>query len=279
MSQIGANITTVGIIGGKGQFGRWMERLFVSRGLPVLISDVDTSLDNLAVAEQSDLIVVSVPIGATADVVRGISPALSSDKLLVDLTSVKAPVVDALSIQSCEVLSLHPMFSPHLSSHQGQTCVVCPQREGKLGEFMRGILREEGLALVDMDAEQHDRMMAVVQGITHFQSIVAGHAMMALGVNATESLAVASPVYRLRLSMIGRILAQDPKLYAEIQIYNPHFPWVLQQLQASSELLASLVLSHDVAGFSAEFLNAKEAMGDFVHEALRQSDEILRTVK
>jgi prephenate dehydrogenase len=277
MSQREIHSTTVGIIGSKGQFGRWIERLFAARGFRVLVSDLDTSLSNLAVAEQSDVIVVCVPISATAHVIQEISAALSEEKLLVDLASVKAPFAASLSSQRCEVLSLHPMFSPQLSSHTGQSCVVCPLREGRYSHLLREILRSEEIKLVDMSMEEHDRKMAVVQGITHFQSIVAAHTMMQLGVNVSDSLSVASPVYRLRLSMIGRILAQDPKLYAEIQIYNPYVPEVLKHLQASSELLSNLVLSHDVASFSAEFLRARDAMGDFVHQAWRQSEEILRS--
>jgi prephenate dehydrogenase len=270
---------TVGIIGGQGQFGKWVERIFAARKLRVLVSDIGTSLSNLAVAEQSDIVVVCVPISTTADVIREISVALSPQKLIADMSSVKAPVVSALAGLSCEVLSLHPMFSPRLASHAGQTCVVCPVREGSRSAFLREVLGAEEIKLVDMSLDEHDRMMAVVQGITHFQSIVAAHAMMKLGVNAYDSLSVASPVYRLRLSMIGRILAQDPKLYAEIQIYNPYFAEVLQQLQASSNLLAGMVLSQDVAGLSEEFLVARDAMGEFVDEAWRQSEEILSQLK
>jgi hypothetical protein len=40
-----------------------------------------------------------------------------------------------------------------------------------------------------------------------------------------------------------------------------------------------MVLSQDVAGLSEEFLVARDAMGEFVDEAWRQSEEILSQLK
>jgi prephenate dehydrogenase len=253
----GAVPNVIGIIGGRGQFGTWTRAVFERHGCSCIDSDIDTPLSNIDVAAQSDLIVVSVPISATESVLREIAPALTPEKLVVDLTSVKSPLVKVLTALPSAVLSLHPMFSPKVSSLGGQTCVVCPIRQGVYSAFVEYVLSSEGIALTRMTPDEHDRMMAVVQGITHFQAIAAAHCMMALGVDLSKSLEVASPVYRLRLGMIGRVLCQDPKLYAEIQIYNPYIQPVLQQLAASSQLLAGLASARDVAGFEREFVASR----------------------
>jgi chorismate mutase/prephenate dehydrogenase len=112
--------------------------------------------------------------------------------------------------------------------------------------------------------------MAVVQGLTHFQAIVAGHCMAALEFEPSESLAFASPVYKARLAMIGRILAQSPKLYAEIQIFNPYVREVLAQLKRSNEALAQLVEAKDVDGFVQEFSRVRDALGNFSTESLME---------
>lgn len=257
----------VGIIGGKGQFGVWTKGLFERHGCSCIESDLDSELSNIDLASRSDVIVVSVPIGATEDVLREIAPALTAEKLVFDLASVKSPLVGVLTSLPSEVLSLHPMFSPKVRSLEGQTCVVCPIREGKLSPFVEYVFAAAGISLARMSPEEHDRMMAVVQGITHFQAIAAAHCMMSLGVDLAKSLQVASPVYRLRLGMIGRVLSQDPKLYAEIQIYNPYVQAVLQQLELSSRMLTGLVTARDVAGFEREFRAAHDALGDLVVEA------------
>jgi prephenate dehydrogenase len=126
-----------------------------------------------------------------------------------------------------------------------------------------------------MSTESHDRMMAVVQGLTHFQAIAAAHCMATLGFNPDESWRFASPVYRLRLAMIGRILAQNPRLYAEIQIFNPFVRDVLQTLSRSHETLARFVELKDVDGFVREFERVRESLGSFSQRALEETARML----
>jgi prephenate dehydrogenase len=126
-----------------------------------------------------------------------------------------------------------------------------------------------------MSPEAHDRMMAVVQGLTHFQAIAAAHCMEALDFDPGASLESASPVYRLRLAMIGRILAQNPRLYAEIQIFNPFVREVLEQLQRSHERLMEFVIARDVDGFAAEFERVRGRLGSFTSESLQELSRLV----
>jgi prephenate dehydrogenase len=102
--------------------------------------------------------------------------------------------------------------------------------------------------------------------------------MHALGFDPHESLTSASPVYRLRLDMIGRILAQDPRLYAEIQMYNPYVKEVLTELERSSALLGRMVSERDVQGFVSEFRGVQEAFASFTSKALEESDRLIRAL-
>jgi len=258
----------VGVIGGLGKLGSWCSELFRVHGNTVLVSDLGTELSPTELVQKSDVVVVSVPISATQGVLQGIAPVLSSNQLLVDLTSVKTPFIPTMEGSKAEILSLHPMFAPSLTAASGQTCIVCPVRRGESAEWFEGVLRDEGLTLVEMTPDAHDRTMAVVQGLTHFQAIVAGHCMAALGFQPSESLAFASPVYKARLAMIGRVLAQNPRLYAEIQIFNPYVREVLEQLQRSSEALLRLIEERDIDGFVREFVSARDALGSFSARSL-----------
>lgn len=259
---------TVGIIGGRGQLGSWCGKLFRDLGCSVLVADVGTELTTSALVSQVEVVVVTVPIGVTGEVIKEISPQLREEQLLVDLTSVKTPFVPEMERSKAEVLSVHPMFAPSLASTAGQSCVVCRVRVGCKSRWFEDVLRGAGLRLVEMTPDAHDRTMAIVQGLTHFQAIVAGHCMAAMGFQPSESLATASPVYKARLAMIGRILSQNPRLYAEIQIFNPYVRSVLSQVQRSSEKLAGFVEARDVEGFAQEFVRVREALGGFCEQSL-----------
>lgn len=270
----------VGVIGGQGAFGRWCVRLFEQQGHPVQISDLHSPLSNVDLIRSSSVVVVAVPIGATAAVLAEVAEHIRPNSLLVELTSVKTPFVDALSGIPAPVLSLHPMFSPRVRDHRGEVCIVCKSQEpGGLGEYVERVLSAEGLELVRMGPDEHDRAMAVVQGLTHLQSLAAGHCLAALGFDPEASLAVASPVYRIRMAMIGRVVAQDPRLYAEIEMFNPHVKAVLQQLEHSTNLLARLIERSDLAGFVAEVSGVKDAFGRFCEIALKESDAMIEAVR
>lgn len=261
---------TVGIIGGRGQLGAWCGALFQKRGASILVADFGSELSNRDVASRADVVVVSVPIGVTESVIEEIVDVLTPRQLLVDLTSVKTPFVPRMERGKSEVLSIHPMFAPSVASIEEQSCVVCRIRSGELAIVFEQALSDEGLHLVTMTPEAHDKMMAIVQGLTHFQAIVAAHCMSALGFEPSETLRSSSPVYRLRLAMIGRILAQNPRLYAEIQIFNPYVMKVLEELRHSNERLMSLIVARDVDGFVAEFERVRDSLGPFGAQSIRE---------
>ena len=266
---------TIGIIGGRGQFGSLLSKLCAAKGLDICISDLGTELSNREVARRAEILFVSVPIREVGKVLEEIEGELGEDKLVADLTSVKTPIVPILSRLRCEVLSLHPMFAPSVPTLTGQTCIACRIRCGHRADFVESLLNEVGMTIVGMNPDEHDRTMAVIQGLTHFQALAAAHCMMQLGFDPQESESFSSPVYRLRMAMIGRILAQDPTLYAEIQVYNPYIRGVLTQLHGSSALLEALVRSDDVEGLVGEFRKIQDTFGDFTANALRDSNAII----
>ncbi|MCC6562923.1 MAG: prephenate dehydrogenase/arogenate dehydrogenase family protein, partial [Xanthomonadales bacterium] len=80
--------TPVVILGGRGAMGRLMASLFERAGYVVRVIDVD-NLDELAAAvADAGLVVVSVPIDRTAQVIAAL-PKLPPDCVLCDITSVK----------------------------------------------------------------------------------------------------------------------------------------------------------------------------------------------
>ncbi len=284
----------MGVIGGRGGFGRWCQELFAQRGHPVQIADRDTPLSNREVAASSDIVIVAVPIGCTAEVLAEVAAAVDERAVVVELTSVKTPFLATMRQIPATVLSLHPLFSPRQgysqsqSDPRGQTCIVCedemptPARSAaglERARYVQEVFAACGITLVPMTPDRHDRLMAVVQGLTHLQSMVAAHCLAGLGFDIQESLEVASPVYRVRLAFIGRVVAQNPRLFAEIQVYNPYVREVLEQHQRSARLLAELVERGDVDSIVAEMSVAKAAFGAYCEQALAESEVVIEAVR
>ncbi len=115
------------------------------------------------------------------------------------------------------VVGLHPMFGPTVDSFKSQTIIVCPARvEDHLLHRLIAIFRHEGARCTITTPEEHDRMMAVVQGLTHYVTLCMAESIRRLGMDIETTKEFTSPVYQIELSLIGRLLSQDPDLYADI---------------------------------------------------------------
>src|SRR5688500_9076067 len=79
----------VAVIGGAGQMGTLMARMFRELGHRVVIADLATELRPQQAAASADVVVISVPIQITTEVITELAPHVREDALLMDITSVK----------------------------------------------------------------------------------------------------------------------------------------------------------------------------------------------
>lgn len=268
---------TVAIIGGRGGMGRLFAEAFGDLGHAVMVADLDTELTPIEAARHADVVVVSVPIDVTEQVIAEIGPHVRDDALLMDVTSVKeAPLRAMLASTRASVVGTHPMFGPNVHSLQGQRVVLCPGRGAQWESWVRRMLLARGIEITDAAPDQHDRAMAVVQVLNHFQTQVAGMTLARLGVPVQESLRFASPAYLMELYIGGRHFVQSPKLYGPIEMRNPRTSEVTAAFRAAAEELSSVLRTEDQAAFEAIFEEVRGYFGeDFGREAAEQSSFLI----
>lgn len=267
---------TVAIIGGKGGMGRLMARLFGDLGHAVMVADLDTDLRPVDAAKHADVVVISVPIDVTEDVIREVGPHVREDALLMDVTSVKeGPLAAMLASTKASVVATHPMFGPNVHSLQGQRVVVCSGRGGEWEAWLRKQLAARGLEITDATAAQHDRAMAVVQVLNHYQTQVMGLTLARLGVPVEETLRFASPAYLMELYVVGRHFVQSPGLYGPIEMRNPRTAEVTEAFERAAKELSAVLSAKDQAGFDAAFEEVRAYFGPFGREAAEQSSFLI----
>lgn len=267
---------TVAIIGGHGKIGRVVARLFGDLGHRLLLVDVDTTLRAEEAAAAADVTVISVPIEHTEAVVRAVGPHVPARGLLMDVTSIKAaPMAAMLASTSASVVGTHPMFGPSVHTLQGQRVVLCRGRGDEWAEWVARSLAARGLVITETTAEQHDRVMAVVQVLTHFQTQVQGLTLARLGLPLRDTLPFTSPAYLLELYVTARHFAQDPALYGPIEMRNPQTGTVTGTLSHAVQELADVLATGDQAAFTRLFDEVRDFFGDFTAEALTQSSFLI----
>jgi prephenate dehydrogenase len=242
----------IGIIGGFGGMGRIFADLFRQEGNRVLVSGRQRGPAIPTLAAQCQVVIVSVPIGVTREIIEQLGPHMKADALLMDLTSLKAePVRAMLNYSRAEVIGLHPLFGPGVASLAGHTICLCPARGEAWLAWVKDIFARHGAILIETTPEHHDEMMALVQVLNHLNSITMGMILSEWGVDLSELEKYATPIFRQKLAIIKEIFVNDPRLYAEIITMSPHISRILELYGRILSDLEALIKERNAEGLTA----------------------------
>lgn len=263
------------IIGGRGRMGQRLDAALERRGHTVVLHDVGDG-DPAPAAATADVTIISVPMAHAATVAAAVGPHVRPDAVLCDINSLKVDVCAAMARSSAgEAVGLHPMFGPSVRTLRRQKVVVCPVRPGPGVDWWVDELARLGMETLSATPADHDRMMAVVQVLTHFRTLSMGAALRRTGIDLKDSLRFTSPIYRLELAFTGRLFAQDPDLYAEIEMQNPFGPEMRRAFLEAAQEMATLADAGDRDGFRAAFRATASWFGGFEAESMALSDAII----
>jgi prephenate dehydrogenase len=281
----------VAVIGGTRGLGNWMANFLTKKGCQVTITGRNSLMgeniankmgasytsNNVEAALRAEIVILAVPIDATVRTINEVAPHMREGSLLVDVTSVKekpAAVMHQHAPEGVEVLPTHPMFGPRIRSLEGQVVVLTPTEEGNWYHKVVDFLEKEQARVLVTTPELHDRMMSVVQGLTHFAYISIASAIEKMQVDVKESRKFASPIYSLMLDMIARIVAQNPYLCYSIQTQNRYIPEVHETFLETFQDLKSMINQKNQDEFVKSMSSAAKHLDD-LEAALGRSDKAI----
>jgi prephenate dehydrogenase len=237
----------IGIIGGTGGMGRWFADFLHDEGYKVCVSGRRSGPGMEEMAERCRVVVVSVPITVTISVIKQISPYMREKSLLMDLTSLKVESVKTMMENSVsEVIGCHPLFGPQVKDIRGLHIVLCPARADKWRTWLNELFEKRGALVLETTPEQHDAIMAVVQGLTHLNTIAMGLVLGKMGVKISALEAFTTPMLQSKLDVVEKVFCHNPRLYAEILNLNPG---IIKVIHYYEEILAELkdtILKKDI---------------------------------
>lgn len=259
------------IVGGYGEMGRWFERFLVEREIDVAL----VGRSSKAHYADYDLVVIAVPVDVTCDVIAEVAPQMKPGAVLFDITSVKKDPVKQMLISAppgVELLSVHPLFGPSMPDMEGQTVIVTPVRGERGCRFLISLFENAGAHIEELSADEHDHVMSVIQGLTHFGYIATGATLEALRFDVKRSRRFMSPVYEILIDFVGRILGQNPALYASIQMNADQS--VREAFLTQCAALVEIINANDSAAFIATMKRAAKHFGD-AEPALKRSNKLI----
>ena len=129
--------------------------------------------------------------------------------------------------------------------------------------------------------------MGIVQGLVHFATLSVAEAVRNTLESAKSSgdsltldtvISVMSPVYRIEMGLIGRILGQDAGLYGDILKMNPAVVPVIEEMSAAVSRLKTIVedgSKESFEDFDEFFMTNREAFSSYIPQATADTDKLI----
>jgi prephenate dehydrogenase len=266
------------IVGGGGEMGQMTQYIF-SKFLPkyelVVFTESDWENPKTKLANK-DIVILSVPIFLTNEIIKKVVPYISEGTILADYTSIKdEPLNTMLESYNGPVVGLHPIFGPTIDDPKNQVIVVCDGRfEDKYSYFIDDFARI-GFSIEKMTAKAHDEAMTFIQGIEHFSVYCMGMFLKHKNIDVQKMMKLASPVYKMELNIIGRLFSQGAGLYSDIIMSDEKRQQTIAEYAGFVMENAEKVASGDKETFKDNFKAVKSWMGDFADQAYKDSDKLL----
>lgn len=250
------------VIGGAGKMGAWFADFLDAQDYQVEIVDpgtpaetlayphhVELSRDNVAV----DLIVLATPLAALAAVLRTLA-ALETRALIIDIASLKTPLLDALAeadAAGLRLCSAHPMFGPSATLLAGRHVLL--MQVGAQAEALaeaRALFAATSADLVELALADHDRLVAYVLGLSHWLNLGFVRALAASGADAPKLARLSSTTFDRQLAVSRQVNGESPSLYFEIQALNQHRELAWDSLSRALAELRRVVEQGDAVAFA-----------------------------
>ncbi len=262
------------IVGGAGAMAGWLRRLL--EGIGHRTDGVDiawaggaeassryASLDDVPDLDAYDAIIVSVPLGTTAEVLADLSRRGLSTPVF-EIASIKSHLrepLDALRGSGAKAISLHPMFGPGKNPYEPLTVVhAVADDETEERSAILDLLAHPYVDLVSLPFEAHDRLMGWLLGLAHLTGILFADALARSGLDPSEFERAASTTFTRQVATARSVLEEDPGLYYAIQRLNPFRGEVYGALAAALGELTHAVERDDPEGFARVLTRDAEAL-------------------
>ncbi|YAF94682.1 MAG: bifunctional chorismate mutase/prephenate dehydrogenase [Nodularia sp. CChRGM 3473] len=258
-----ARIRNITIIGGCGRMGGLFREQLSAIGHKVSVLEQEDWAYADKLLSQAELVLVSVPIQRTVEVIRRAAPYLAPNTALCDITSIKTqPTQAMLTHHSGPVMGLHPLFGPSIKSFVGQKVVVCPGRNDDSFQWLLNFIQGQGGELIICTPEEHDQIMVIVQATQHFSRFSLGVFLAQSKIDVERSLSMSTPSYRQEIDILKRLFAQNPHLCVDIILATEERCEAINSLAKTYSRLAMLVAKKDRTALIQEFANAQKFLDE-----------------
>ncbi len=229
---------TVGIIG-QGRFGQLLKTLLESDFNVVTYDKQIDSPATLTRVLAQETVFIATPIRHLESVIRDIAGKLVEGALVIDVCSVKvhaATIMQHYLPEHVDILATHPLFGPDSYETGKSSTIVCCNIRDQAQRYWhwKRFFEAKNLHVLELSAEEHDRMMAKSQSLTH----LLGRGLKAIDAAPTG---LDTQGYQQLLRIMTHTCNDSWELFYDLQRYNPFATAQNQQfLEALQDLMQKI---------------------------------------
>lgn len=242
------------VIGGNGKMGQWFVNFLSHQGFKVDISDpnnTENNVDYKQIELTHDYIIVAAPIASSAKILQDLT-ALQPQGIVLDVGSIKSPLklpLMQLADSGCKVVSIHPMFGPDIKLLSNKHVIFIDMGDSHSVEKVKDLFKPTMAEQIDMQLEDHDRLIAYILGLSHVINIAFMSVLSESG-EAAENLAqLSSTTFDAQLNIGKNVVSENPHLYFEIQKLNNYSKSTLNALGDSVQRIISIINNNQEDAF------------------------------
>ncbi|MCZ6581707.1 MAG: prephenate dehydrogenase/arogenate dehydrogenase family protein [Thaumarchaeota archaeon] len=217
------------ILGAGGKMGIWFSKYFLSKGFEVTGYDSEVEITTKSVIKAKSLVgsiltaeyvMLCIPVKRTPEIIRLVSKEMKRGAYLIDISSLKAKTINALSKMPAKInpICIHPMFGPGTKSIKKQNIISIPIKDTKK-ELQLAKSLFEGANFVTIDASEHDKIIAVILGLTHLVNLSLAN-ILAKDQRITLTEKMSGTTFKAQGILTAGIMTESPALI-ETLISNP----------------------------------------------------------
>ncbi|PTM03680.1 MAG: prephenate dehydrogenase [Bacteroidetes bacterium] len=221
---------------------------------------IDKAVD-LDAAAQSDLVFVSIPVGAASEVILSLLDKVGEHTLIMDAGSTKSAL--------CQSISDHPNRSHFLAAHpiagtefsgpaaaksdlfDGKLMILCEIEKTaiRLQENILTAFQKIGMRLRYMDPESHDKHLAYVSHLSHVSSFMLGKTVMDKEVDDRNIFDLAGSGFASTV----RLAKSSPEMWGPIFLQNKeHLSHTLEAYISNLQKFKMLIDKEDLEALTSE---------------------------
>jgi 4-amino-4-deoxyprephenate dehydrogenase len=234
-------ISSAVVVGINGKFGRILADKLASSGVQVFGIDLQKDpLPSLGVTKyfqgsltkiddelahllrNVDSVLLCIPVDVVVASMQSLMREVAEDAVVVDIASVKAPIVSEL--KKCQIktgfLSIHPMFPP-VSNFAGRSIIVSTIFKNAYSEAFLNIVKSWGAFVTEMSPEEHDNATSFVQALPHAALIAFGLTIKNSGISFSRIWQISTPIQKTLFAALLRVASNDKLTHFDLQHQNP----------------------------------------------------------